>query len=66
MSKAVGGYVRRSERRYVPPVPDDEMDGPRWMRHAMLPGGGVITWRLEPPAFQSAPSLTFLPVEPRT
>ena len=23
MSKAIGGYFRRSERRYVPPVPDD-------------------------------------------
>lgn len=23
MSKAVGGYVRRGDRRYVPPVPDD-------------------------------------------
>ncbi len=23
MGKAIGGYVRRCERRYVPPVPDD-------------------------------------------
>ena len=23
MSRAIGGYVRRSERRYTPPVPDD-------------------------------------------
>jgi hypothetical protein len=23
VSKAVGGYVRRSERRHIPPVPDD-------------------------------------------
>jgi hypothetical protein len=23
MSKAIGGYVRRSERRHVPPVPGD-------------------------------------------
>jgi hypothetical protein len=25
VSKAVGGYVRRSERRYTPPVPDDSI-----------------------------------------
>ena len=24
MSKAVGGYIRRSDRRYVPPAPDDD------------------------------------------
>ena len=23
MSKAIGGYVRRGERRYIPPAPDD-------------------------------------------
>lgn len=23
MTRAIGGYVRRSERRHVPPVPDD-------------------------------------------
>jgi len=51
-SKAIGGYVRRSERRYVPPAPPAEMNGPNWHRHFVLPTGGVITIRMEPPSFE--------------
>lgn len=63
MGRAIGGYVRRCERRYIPPAPDDGMRGPDWYRHAVLPSGGVITWRLEPPAFET-PLLptSFLPL----
>jgi len=50
--KAVGGYVRRSERRYVPPALPAEMNGPNWYRHFVLPSGGVVTWREEPPPFE--------------
>jgi hypothetical protein len=64
VSKAIGGYVRRCERRYVPPAPPLETAGPNWMRHSVLPSGGVITWRAEPPAFQAMPSLpSFLPLD---
>lgn len=52
MSKAVGGYVRRCERRYVPPGPPGALQGPRGMRYSVLPSGGIICWRTEMPAFQ--------------
>ena len=51
-SKAVGGYVRRCERRYAPPAAPREMNGPGWYRHFVLPSGGIITIRLEPPSFE--------------
>ena len=25
MSKAIGGYIKRSDRRYIPPEPDDSI-----------------------------------------
>lgn len=64
MSRAIGGYVRRCDRRVTEPGPALEMRGPDWYRHAVLPSGGVITWRLEPPAFETPllPS-AFLPLD---
>lgn len=64
MSKAIGGYVRRCERRVPEPGPPLEMRGPDWYRHAVLPSGGVITWRAEPPAFETPLlSSAFLPLD---
>ena len=63
MTRAIGGYMRRSERRHTPPAPDDQPRGPNWYRHAILPSGAVITWRTEPPASET-PRLSpgFLPL----
>lgn len=53
----VGGYVRRSERKYAGIA--EPSSGPGWLRHAVLPSGAVMTWRAEPPAFQMMPLLKF-------
>jgi hypothetical protein len=62
--RAVGGYVRRCERRYVPPAPEEEVRGPNWLRYSVMPSGMVMCWRAEPPAFEMPPlSTTFLPLD---
>lgn len=53
MSKAIGGYVRRSERRYVPPAPEAGTRGPDWLRYSVMPSGAVMCWRAEPPSFET-------------
>ena len=61
VSRAIGGYVRRCERK--PSGPTVPLRDGAWLRHAVLPSGAVITWRAEPPQFQSAPILNFVPFE---
>ena len=54
MSDAIGGYVRRKDRRHEPyglhRNPDALLGK---LRYAVLPSGAVITWRDEPPQFET-------------
>lgn len=58
MSKAIGGYVRRSERK--PYYEPKKSDHPWGVSYFTLPGGSVIVIPKEPPVFQSTqPNLRF-------
>lgn len=57
----IGGYVRRCERVTADKSTVGHLRDDAWLRHVVLPSGAVVTWRHEPPAFQSMPMLRFEP-----
>jgi hypothetical protein len=57
MSKAIGGYVRRKERIYIPPEPDDGIPRCGWC-HARL-DIGLGPHICKEMTFQSMPILKF-------
>lgn len=59
--RAIGGYVRRSQRRYVPPAPDDGI--PRCsMCHARL-DTGMLPHICTEVFYQAMPMPSFTPFE---
>jgi hypothetical protein len=57
MGKAIGGYVRRCERK--PFYEPKHVEYPWGVMHFVLPSGAVVSIPKEAPSFQSMPILRF-------